>query len=226
MNVAPRFDLHVHSRFSPDSNAEIPQFVEQLSLTGLRGFALTDHNSIEGHALLREMQARYPRHILIPGVEVSTREGHLLVYGAEGLPPAHRPLAETLRWVEAHRGVAALAHPFRRFHGVGRQLAETNSGVAIEAVNGHSSAVANAKAEWVAVRRRAVEVGGSDAHAPAELGRAYTECPDDVHTFDDVLAAIREGRCRAGGRSLAGGERWRVALSTLARRAGRGFRPI
>ena len=60
--------------------------------TGCQGFALTDHNTVEGHPALREIAARFPRYRFVPAVEVSTEEGHLLVYGSSELPPI-RPAA-------------------------------------------------------------------------------------------------------------------------------------
>ena len=226
MNAASRFDLHVHSLFSPDSSAELGQVVEQLPLSGLQGFALTDHNSLRGYARLRELQERFPRYLMIPGVEVSTLDGHLLVYSVDALPPLHRPLTETLEWVDAHQGVAVLAHPFRFFHGVGEKLAGSARVTAMETVNGHSSLVANERAELVAARRGLGQTGGSDSHNLSELGRAYTMFPDGVRTVDDILEAIRRGRCHSAGRSVVGAERWRLAFSTVGRRVARGFRPV
>ena len=108
-----RLDLHVHSHWSPDSRLTLEEAVDRLEFAGLSGFALTDHNSIAGHRELRALEARYPMYRFIPGVEVSTHEGHLLVYGIEALPPIHAPLADTLEWVRARGAVAVLAHPFR-----------------------------------------------------------------------------------------------------------------
>ncbi len=221
-----RLDLHVHSHWSPDSRLTLEEAVDRLGFAGLSGFALTDHNSIAGHRELRALEARYPMYRFIPGVEVSTHEGHLLVYGIEALPPIHAPLADTLEWVRARGAVAVLAHPFRWAHGVGRTLAETAAVNGIEAVNGHNAAVPNARAELVAARRSLTATGGSDAHDPQGIGRAYTEFPAEVRTVEEILAAIRTGHTVAGGRSLALGERLRLSLRTGVLRAARGFRPI
>jgi predicted metal-dependent phosphoesterase TrpH len=226
MNAPARIDLHVHSRHSPDSSLRVTEVAELLRSEGFRGFALTDHNSVEGHRELSDLKSRFPRFLLVPGVEVSTREGHLLVYGVPSAPPPHRPIAETVEWVAGQGGVAVLAHPFRRSHGVGRRVAETASVSALEAKNGHTSEVANAKAGLVAARRHLGATGGSDAHSLADLGHAFTEFPPEVESVDDLLEAIRHGWTAAGGRSLGWPGRLRLSLRTGALLIARGFRPI
>jgi predicted metal-dependent phosphoesterase TrpH len=221
-----RLDLHVHSRHSPDSRLTIEQIVGRLPYTGLRGFALTDHNSVEGLATLAKLARQNPSYVLLPGVEVSTLEGHLLAYGLSQAPPPHRPVAETIEWVRAHGGEPVLAHPFRWTHGVGRHVAETAPVPAIEVRNGHNSEVANAQAEVIAAQRTLGMTGGSDVHALIELGTAYTQFPEEVRTPDEVLEALRRGRTLPGGRSLRWPGRVRLGLTTGAKFLTRGFRTI
>src|SRR5687768_12018200 len=40
---------------------------------------------------------------------------------------------------------------------------------------------------------------GSDDHGLLNIGRTYTIFPQDTNTIDDLLACLREGRCRPGG---------------------------
>ncbi|MFZ0892090.1 MAG: CehA/McbA family metallohydrolase [Thermoplasmata archaeon] len=221
-----RVDLHVHSRSSPDSTLTLGAIADQLGLVGLQGFALTDHNTVVSHAALRELNRKYPRLWFLPGIEVSTQEGHLLVYGVSELPPIYRPLADTLDWIRDRGGVSVLAHPLRWSHGVGRRIAESAPVAAIEAVNGHNSTLANARAEVIAARRAIGSTGGSDAHELLDLGRAYTEFPGEVDSLDDLLEALRHGRVSGAGNSLTGFARARLAFRTTLRRLGRGLRPI
>jgi predicted metal-dependent phosphoesterase TrpH len=221
-----RLDLHAHSRYSPDSRATLEQLAARLPYTGLRGLALTDHNTVRGHAGLRELQKSAPTYVFLPGVEVSTREGHLLAYGVTEAPPPRRPVLETIDWVRAHGGEPVLAHPFRWTHGVGRRVAETAPVRALEARNGHNSEVSNARAELVGARRTIGLTGGSDAHAVAELGRAFTFFPEDAVSTDDLLEALRRGHTQPGGRSLAFPGRLRLGVATGARFVSRGLRPL
>jgi predicted metal-dependent phosphoesterase TrpH len=226
MTGAIRLDLHVHSLHSPDSRLTLDEIASHLSYVGLKGFAITDHNNVAAHRELAGLRDHYPGILVVPGVEVSTREGHLLVYGVDEAPPPHRPIRETLEWVQEQGGVGILAHPFRWAHGAGRRVAETAPVAGLETVNGHASAVANAKAEVVAARRHLGVTGGSDVHEISDLGRAYTEFSGEVGSVNELLEALRTGRTGAGGRSLRWAGRLRWAFRTSALRVGRGLRPI
>ena len=221
-----RLDLHVHSVHSPDSGLSLEAIVAQLGAAGLQGFALTDHNSIAGHARLRELARSAPGSLLVPGVEVSTHDGHLLVYGVEELPPLRRPLPETLDWVRGRGGVAVIAHPYRWAHGAGDALARTARADGIEAMNGHNRPVANARAELVAAQRGLAGTGGSDAHRLADLGRVYTEFGEPAESVDDLLRLLRSGRGHAGGTALPVISRVALSVRTALLRARRGFRSI
>jgi predicted metal-dependent phosphoesterase TrpH len=226
MSDGVRLDLHVHSTNSPDSRLPLDAIIGRLSYLGLKGFALTDHNTVRGHAALAELQSKFPGYLLLPGVEVSALEGHLLAYGVREAPPARRAIVETVEWVGAHGGVAVPAHPFRRSHGVGRAVVESVPVPAIEGRNGHNSEIANLRAEDVAARRNLGTTGGSDAHSLADLGRAYTEFDPAVASVDDLLECLRKRTTRADGRSMTLAGRVRLGFRAGLLLAGRGFRPI
>ena len=221
-----RLDLHVHSRCSPDSSLSIEAIATHLAERGLNGFALTDHNTVAGHAELADWQAKLPDFVLVPGVEVSTLEGHLLVYGVRELPPLRRPVAETVDWALVRGAVPVLAHPFRLSHGVGRAAAETVRVPAIETVNGHNSLRANRRAAAVARARQLGTTGGSDVHELADLGRAFTQFPEGTAGVDGALRALRAGSTTAGGTTLDFAGRVRTELRTIGLRLRRGLRPI
>ena len=226
MSDGIRIDLHVHSTHSPDSRLSLETIVGQLSYVGLKGFALTDHNTVAGHRALAELAGRHPEYLFVPGVEVSTREGHLLGYGIDAAPPPHRPIQETIEWIDARGGVAVVAHPFRWTHGVGRRVATAVSVRAFETRNGHNSELANARAELLAAQRGLGATGGSDAHDVRDLGRAYTECAEPVESVDGFLEYLRRGHSASNGQSLPLAGRVRLSGRTVFRFVGRGFRPL
>ncbi|HYB79308.1 MAG TPA: CehA/McbA family metallohydrolase [Thermoplasmata archaeon] len=221
-----RLDLHVHSHHSPDSSLSIEAIVTHLAAHGLNGIALTDHNTVAGHAELASWQAKLPDAVLLPGVEVSTLEGHLLVYGVHELPPMGRPVVETVEWALGRGAVPVPAHPFRLSHGVGRAVALRVPVPALETVNGHNSPRANRKAAAVAGARSLATTGGSDVHELSDLGRAYTEFPEGTTGVDGVLAALSVGHTIAGGTTLDFSGRVRTTWRTVALRLRRGLRPI
>lgn len=226
MSPGWRLDLHVHSTYSPDGRSSIDEHVARLATLGLDGLALTDHNTTAGHPRLRELQRERPELLLLPGVEVSTAEGHLLVYGVEDAPPERRPVDETIDWCRSHGGVAVLAHPFRWAHGVGREVTVRARVPAIETTNGHDGRRADARAAAVAAQRSLGSTGGSDAHTALDLDRATTRFPEGATAVDDLLQALARGRTVATGRSATTAERIPLAVRSFALRLGRGFRRI
>ncbi len=80
-----RYDLHTHSVRS-DGTTTPAAIAEEAASIGLAGFALTDHDTVEGWPEAREAAARVGIDFL-PGMEVTTkhdwRSTHLLAYGIE-----------------------------------------------------------------------------------------------------------------------------------------------
>jgi len=226
MTPSRRLDLHVHSTRSPDGRSELDEVVRLVPQRGLDGFALTDHNTVAGHARLAELAAEHPDLRLIPGVEVSTRAGHLLAYGVSAVPPAGRSVDDTVEWVTARGGVVVLAHPFRRVHGVGGTVCQEARVPAIETMNGHNGARANRRASEVAAARGVAATGGSDAHSGTELGRAWTRFPEGVDSVGELLEALRRGQTTAEGRSATVLERSRTSIRSFGLRLRRGLRPL
>jgi len=221
-----RIDLHVHSSRSPDSNLTLESIAARIVERRLDGFALTDHNTVAGHVELAGLRSRFPNLVLVPGAELSTNEGHLLAFGVSEVPGERLAAADAVAWVGSHGGVAVLAHPFRRSHGMGRAVSESLTGVGIEVVNGHNSSTTNRLAQELADRRGVSQTGGSDVHELSDVGRAFTEFPDGTRSVEAVLFALRNGHVRAGGSSLGLSGRLRVGWRSAWLRARRGFRPI
>jgi len=188
-----KFDLHVHSRHSGDALMSVGEIVERCKELGLDGFALTDHNSVAGNKEAAKL-AKAAGLVFIPGIEVSSKGGHILGLGVKKVIKAYMTAKETVDEIHRQGGVAIAAHPYDYSRkGMGDKWRE--AGVdGIEAING-KSLVGNGKAKKV---RGVAVTGGSDAHTRAEMGSAWTECGKDV------LGEIRKKKTTAhGGTSLA-----------------------
>lgn len=72
-------DLHLHTSCS-DGMASVARLLDHVeSHTGLDVIAITDHDSLRGAMRARDRWARGSyRFDLVPGMEVTTTEGHLL----------------------------------------------------------------------------------------------------------------------------------------------------
>lgn len=189
-----RYDLQVHTDVSPCSRARPRDVVAAARTADLDGIAITDHDTLEGYA---DVAALAPDELtVIPGVEVTTSQGHLLALDVAEVPPQEDPVS-VIDDVHRQGGVAVLSHPFDRLREhYTENLDEIGARVdGVEAVNSRCLLPRfNDAARSFADAHDTAVTGGSDAHFPREVGRAYTECERPV------LAAIREGTTRFGGR--------------------------
>ncbi|OGS44549.1 MAG: hypothetical protein A3K76_03215 [Euryarchaeota archaeon RBG_13_57_23] len=208
-----KLDLHIHSNHSRDASGSPKDILRLCRMVGLDGFAITDHNAIEG-SLEAFSAAKAEGAIVVRGVEVSSSEGHVLAFGVGELIPRGLTAAETIEKIHAAGGVCVAAHPKRFPSGVGLELAKTGKFDGIEVINSGSSRRSNRLARKVAEEKGFAVTAGSDAHALEQVGRAYT-IVDTVGSEDDVIEAIRKGSTRAGGRSRTSVEGVRYSWETL-----------
>ena len=114
-------DLHSHSFFSADGVSDPVALIAAARKKGLHGFAMTDHNTCEAvgylqeKGLLRADGLPVDGFLVIPGVEVTTQEGHLLCLGATLPDMKGRPAAEVVAAIHAAGGIAIPPHPLRHF---------------------------------------------------------------------------------------------------------------
>ena len=71
-----RYDLHVHTDYSPCSTNRIAKILRQAKEKGLSGIAVTDHNTIKGAIELKKLNKDENFDIII-GEEIETEIGHL-----------------------------------------------------------------------------------------------------------------------------------------------------
>lgn len=186
-----RADLHIHTTFSDDSEISPKTLVEQLvAHPSIKVAAVTDHDTVKGINPTRELASAYPDILIIPGVEISTPYGDILVLGAEELPAKPWTVENAVDYAKRNAYVSVAAHPYREY-GLGDLT--RNSGVdAIETLNGGSLFSANKQAYDLAKSMGLPGVAGSDAHKPSELYSVYTEVQADLNV-DSILKAIKNG---------------------------------
>ena len=221
-----RLDLHVHTTASPDSTLTLERALLEARSRGLAGFALTDHNRVPGPEELERLRALGPGLLLVPGTEISTRQGHLLAFGLRRAIPRGLTYEESVARVRAEGGLPVAPHPFRWAHGCGLHGLGTPGLAGWEEVNGRTFRKANRRAAELPRSPGGSRTGGSDAHSPGELGRAFTEVEVESFDVDGVLRALSEGRCRGGGEGQSWGGRIRISLANAGKRLGRGLRPV
>jgi predicted metal-dependent phosphoesterase TrpH len=192
-------DLHVHTNYSKDGESSVEEILRQAEKDGLDAIAITDHDSVDG---AKKALAIPSAVLVIPGIEVSTKQGHLLVLGVTEIIPAGLDVVATVNIARRMGALAILPHPYHVWrHGVARRKKTSMHIVdAVEAFNSrYIVGSANQKAARIAKRLGKPCVGGSDAHNAkfVGFGRTYV---DAEKTVPAILDAIRAGRVSCGGR--------------------------
>jgi len=192
-------DLHVHTNFSKDGESSVEDILRQAEKAGLDVIAITDHDTTDGAKKALTCSSSV---LVIPGIEVSTKDGHLLVLGVTEIIPAGLDVVATIGIARKMGALLILPHPYHVWrHGVARRRKSGMSAVdAVEAFNSrYIVGSANKKAARIAKRLGKPCVGGSDAHNAKYVGfgRTYVEAEKNVPA---ILAAIREGNVSCGGK--------------------------
>ena len=171
---------------------------------GLHGFAITDHNTCDAfhymvdRGLARSDGTPVDGFLIIPGVEVSTAEGHLLCIGATLPQLKGKPAAEVACTARAAGALAIPAHPYDRFRaGIREDVLDSLNVDAIEVFNAAISFRSfNEKARAYAERRGLPMIAGSDAHHEAAIGTSRMLFDTEDFTVRGVLAEIVKGARR------------------------------
>jgi hypothetical protein len=192
-------DLHVHTNYSKDGESSVDEILQKAEVEGLDAIAITDHDSVDGAKKALTLPSTV---LVIPGIEVSTKQGHLLVLGVTEIIPAGLDVVATVNIARRMGALAILPHPYHVWrHGVARRKKASMHIVdAVEVFNSrYIVGSANQKAARIAKRLGKPCVGGSDAHNAkfVGFGRTYIDAEKNVPA---ILEAIRAGRVSCGGR--------------------------
>ncbi len=205
-----RLDLHLHTTRSVDSSVRLEDAVRRVKEHGLDGFAVTDHD------ILAEIPGDLSENsglIVIPGMEVSADGAHVLAFQIQEPIPMKLPIPETVDLIHAQGGIAVIAHPYSVFRTwVDSSEIEGAGFDCVEVINAHQFPFGYTlgKNRGLAERLGLPQTGGSDAHTPRTVGRAYTIFESESRDVEGVLDALRGGRTRAEGRGVSLAERLKL----------------
>ena len=142
-------DFHIHTIYSADSLIQPKTLVDMLVAHNfIKVVAVTDHDSVRGCKATVELASAYPDILVIPGVEISTEHGDLIVLGTDELPPKPWTPEVVADFAKSVGGVSIVAHPYREY-GMGDR-ARNYKVDAIEVLNGGSSQDSNSQAKQLA----------------------------------------------------------------------------
>ncbi len=74
-------DFHVHSRESGDASPSLDEVLTFAESRGLEFVMLSEHNTTSQLERYADVQARHPTVLLVPGIEVTTYDGHAMSMG-------------------------------------------------------------------------------------------------------------------------------------------------
>lgn len=184
-------DLHVHTLYSNDGRTTLEELLDTAERLGIGCIAVTDHNEFRAYEELKDNG----RIIIIPAEEVSSAEGHIVALGIDRLIPRDMSIQDTIDAIHEAGGYAFAAHPYRWWSGLGEKNTLAYPFDGIEARNGRSIPSANVKSQRLAEKVGKPMTAGSDAHTPGHIGEGYVVLPDDLKTWQEVVAHIMANEC-------------------------------
>ncbi len=201
-----KIDLHSHSVYSKhpiwrnEAFGTPKQMIKMAVKKGLSGLAITDHDSVKGTLKGLEYAKTLKNFLFVPGVEVSSRDGHILALGIKENIPKRLPAQETIDRIHDLGGLAIAPHPYAGWPRTS-SLKDTVRRCrfdAIEVINGGTRISAMRKAYRVAKELGLPITAGSDSHYWKDLGQIYNII--DCDSIDSLFRAIKKGKVIPKGR--------------------------
>jgi len=198
-----KIDLHVHTCYSADAGTTPKEVVAYSKKRGLNGIAITDHDTLKGALKLTNQEES----IVIPGIEITTSNGHVLALNVLEEVPPKMTLSETIQRIHELGGIAVAAHPKTIYKGVEGQMTSFPSFDAIEVINSLAFPFffSTYQSRKIAFQLNLPQIAGSDAHYPSEIGFAYT-IVDANPEVDAIVRAIKKGATVPCGKPIP----WRL----------------
>jgi hypothetical protein len=192
------FDFHVHSHYSKDANMVPENLVRVAKRKGLRGVAITDHNTITGGVKAKKTCGS--NFFVVVGAEIRTDICEIIGLFLSDEVSSTNPFA-VIDEIRDQDGITVLPHPFRsvfpphpqRRRGIPIALLEKID--VVEAFNARSTVKANQQARAIASTLGKPMIAGSDAHWYREVGRGKT-LVSPFTSEEDLRKNLLAGRTR------------------------------
>lgn len=211
-----KIDLHVHTHYSYDSLITPEELAFYAKKRGLDGVAVTDHDRLDGALKI----AKETSFLIIPGIEVTSSNGHVLGLNLQEQIPQKLGVDETVDKIHEAGGIAVACHSATFLkRSLGKHI---NSNFdAVEVINSSAFPFHYSvnHSQLIASRLGISSVAGSDAHYCSEIGCAYTLIDAELEV-DEITKAIRKGLCQPFGKPIPLMARLRREFLVLKRKFG------
>jgi predicted metal-dependent phosphoesterase TrpH len=221
-----KLDLHIHSQYSEDSIGTISEIVKVIKKKGLNGMAITDHNTVEGGLLALKFASK--DFVVIPGTEISTKDGHIIALNVKEDITRGLTIEETVEKIVDIGGTPIVPHLFRSLSGIKeKKLKKILKKIpAIEVFNSCSVLQSNLKTMKIAKKYNKGGTGGSDTHDPNFAGEAYTIININNLDIDDIISSIEKKKTWGEGKILDLNYRRDRMIKSVEQFFERGFKRI
>ncbi len=177
-----KIDFHIHTFHSKCSNLRPKDAIKRAEEVGLDAIALISHDYNPKIRIDEPI-------IVIPGVEVSTKEGHLLIVNTDEEFPKNRPAQEIIN-MAPKEALIIVPHPFDSFRkGIDKE---------VKNLKGYHALEVNARCLLNSFNKKVMKykniVAGSDSHFINEIGNAYTIV--EAKTIKGAIKKIKEGKAK------------------------------
>lgn len=183
-----RFDLHIHSKYSPDSFLKLEKIIKVAKKKRLDGVAVTDHNTIKGGLEALKIN-KNPDFQIIVGSEIKTEYGDVLGLFLNEEVKDHS-FDNVLEEIRSQGGISILAHPYRQYNAPEEIAAKVDL---VEGFNARSKSSHNVKSLKLADKFSKSMTAGSDTHVYFEVGNGT------VYVEEDIENALKKGNTKIEG---------------------------
>lgn len=193
-----KIDFHVHTQYSHDAMITVEELVHYAKKRGLDGVAITDHDRLEGAIKI----AKETDLLVIPGVEVSSLNGHVVALNIRENIPRNLSADETVDRIHEAGGKAIACHPIGFLKGgLGKHVNSKFDAVEVINASAFPFNYSVRQCRKLASTIGIAQVAGSDAHYGPEIGYAYTVISAEP-TVEDVIKALTKGLCEPFGKAI------------------------
>ncbi len=125
-------DIHVHTYNSFDASSDVERLLLTASEKGFGALAITDHDyfddaqtALRTAARLKKEGSLPPDFVVIPGMEISSFDGHILGLFLKSYIPHGMTAEQTIKAIHEQGGLAIAPHPFQPNFGLGPKLVKS-----------------------------------------------------------------------------------------------------